>query len=39
MNKVVDIKTAIEKIKAGDKVAVGGFGNVDVYKRQLGAPR
>ena len=28
MNKVVDIKTAIEKIKSGDKVAVGGFGNV-----------
>ena len=28
MNKVVDIKTAIDKIKSGDKVAVGGFGNV-----------
>ena len=28
MNKVVDIRTAIDKIKSGDKVAVGGFGNV-----------
>ena len=28
MNKVVDIRTAIDKIKTGDKVAVGGFGNV-----------
>lgn len=28
MNKVVDIKTAIDKIKSGDKIAVGGFGNV-----------
>ena len=27
MNKVVDIKTAIDKIKSGDKVAVGGFTN------------
>ena len=28
MNKVVDIRTATDKIKSGDKVAVGGFGNV-----------
>lgn len=28
MNKVVDIRTAIDKIKSGDKVAVCGFGNV-----------
>lgn len=27
MNKVVDIKTAIDQIKSGDKVAVGGFTN------------
>ena len=27
MNKVVDIRTAIDKIKSGDKVAVGGFTN------------
>ena len=28
MNKVVDIETAIDKIRPGDTVLVGGFGNV-----------
>lgn len=28
MNKVVDIKKAVDKIKSGDRIMVGGFGNV-----------
>ena len=32
MNKVVAINTAIGKIKSGDKVAVGGFGNVGGFR-------
>lgn len=28
MNKVIDIKSAVDKIKAGDRLMVGGFGNI-----------